>query len=72
MKTTEILELLKENESIEMETQDHLLTIWFKKFFGNEREFLFQLNGKAVSGCKTEKTALKKIQSFLNEGFEII
>ncbi len=64
-----ILKLLEHNEFVEMETEDSFLTIWFRKFFGTEKEFHFNLNAKAVDGCKTKRTALKKIDEFINKGF---
>lgn len=67
----QILKLLEENGIVEMETEESLLTIWFRKFFGTEKEFHFQLNAKPVDGCKTKKTALKKIDEFINKGFEL-
>jgi hypothetical protein len=65
----QILKLLEENGMVEMEREDSLLTIWFRKFFGTKKEFNFQLNAKSVDGCKTKKTALKKIDGFINKGF---
>jgi hypothetical protein len=72
MKTAiEILEILKKEEIIELETSQHILTIRFRKFFGTEKEFNFELNCKSIDGCKTDKTALKKIQQFIDKGFSI-
>lgn len=64
----QILKLLEENGIVEMETEESLLTIWFREFFGANKEFHFQLNAKPVDGCKTKKTALKKLTSLLIKG----
>lgn len=66
---TRILELLKQDGLVELETQESLLVIRFQKFFGVKKEFHFELNAKAVDSCKTEKSALNKIESFINRGF---
>lgn len=67
----QIIQELEEETFIELTTEDDLLIISFRKFFGTEKEFLFVLNAKAVGSCKTKKTALKKIEGFLQKGFEI-
>ena len=69
---TEILELLKKDESVDLETENDILTIWFRKFFGTKKEFHFELNCKPIKGCKTDKTALKVIDEFLNKGFKLV
>jgi hypothetical protein len=65
----QILKLLEENEVVEMESNDDSLIIWFRVFFGSRKEFHFQLNGVPVDGCKTNSTALKKINRFISRGF---
>lgn len=60
------------HESIEMESEDSLLIVWYREFFGVNKEYLFQLNGKAIYGCKTKQIALKKIEHYLRLGFEFI
>jgi hypothetical protein len=64
-----ILSTLITDGFVEMETDDSLLEIKFRKFFGQKEEFLFILNAKAIFGCKAKKTALKKIDEFINIGF---
>lgn len=64
-----ILKLLEENGLIEMETENDLLIIRFRKFFGSQKEFHFELNAKPVDGCKTKRTALRKIENYINIGF---
>ena len=65
----QILKTLEQEGMVEMETIKDILTIRFRKFFGTQKEFNFELNCKAVDGCKTKKTALKKIQQFIDKGF---
>ena len=67
----DLLKSLMKTGLIEMETEDSMLTIRYRKFFGTEKEFHFELNCKAVYGCKTKKTALKKIKEFINKGFTL-
>lgn len=71
MNTQEILNQLKKDGSIDLETESDMLAIWFRKFFGTRREFHFQLNCKAIKGCKTDKAAMKTINQFLNKGFKL-
>lgn len=66
---SKIFKILEENEFVEMETQNDMLTIYFRKFFGTKKEYLFQLNAKAVDDCKTKKTANKKIEKYISRGF---
>ena len=72
MEAKEILEKLRRESTIEMQTSEDLLIISFRKFFGTEKEFLFELNCKPIDSCKSIKTGLKKIEKFINRGFEII
>jgi hypothetical protein len=57
----EILNILLKNESVSLSTNESVLYIFFKSFYLPEKEFLFMLNATPVYGCKTKKTALKKI-----------
>ena len=66
-----ILGKLDEEGEVELETEDSMLTIRFRKFFGTEKEYNFQLNAKAVDGCKSRSTATKKIEHWINQGFKI-
>ncbi len=62
---------LKKDESIELETEDSMLTIRHRKFFGTDKEFNFELNAKAVFGCKTDKAAKRKIEEFIAKRFKL-
>ena len=66
-----IMNLLESEELVEMETDREMLSISFRKFFGTEKEFLFILNCKPIFDCKTKKTAIKKIDSFIDKGFKL-
>ena len=68
----QILDLLKENGSVDMETEDSILTIRYQRFYGTEKQFNFELNAKAVDDCKTKVTALTKIQKYLELGFKLV
>jgi hypothetical protein len=68
----EILDILKKEEIIEMETELSMLTIRFRKFYTQQKTFNFELNGVAVDGCKTPVTALKKIQKYVDQGFTVV
>lgn len=72
MKTAkEIIEILKNKTFIEMSTETDMLIIWFRKFFRTEKEFLFELNCKAVKSLRSNKAAEKNIQNFIDNGFTI-
>ena len=64
-----IFKKLAENEFVELETEDSLLTIYFRKFFSTEKSYLFELNAKAIDSCKTKKTAINKISNYIQKGF---
>lgn len=64
-----ILELLKQHGLVELETEESVLVIRFRKFFGVNKEFHFELNARAIDSCKTEKAALNRIESFIDRGF---
>ena len=66
-----ILELLDKNEICFIETERDILTIAYKKFFRPDKEYLFVLNGKATDSCKGRKTASKKIEKYIAQGFVI-
>lgn len=72
MKAQNILDLLVQNESVDLQTEDDVLTIWHKVFFKSKKEFVFQLNGKAVFGCTNKDAAIRKIDGFLNRGFKVM
>jgi ribosomal protein S8 len=68
----EILKILQDEGFVYMESQnDKMLNIYHRKFYGTEKEFLFELNAKAVYSCKTKTSALKKIQEYIDRGFAI-
>ena len=68
----QILEILENEEIAELENSHSILIIRFREFFGNKKEFHFELNSKAIDNCKTKRTALKKIKRFINQGFQLI
>jgi len=70
MEAKQIIQLAKKHGSIELETRNDLLVIYCK-CFGGKDSFLFELNGRGVADAKTEKTAIKKTQSFLDRGFDV-
>jgi len=65
--------ILKQLEDgfVEMETEDDMLTIYYRKFFSQKKTWLFEYNCKAVYDCKTKKTAIKKINEYINKGFKL-
>ena len=67
----EIIKFLKENETIDLCDGDNVLTIYYKKFYSQGTEYLFILNSSAIYFCKTEKSALNKIDEFLKKDFQI-
>lgn len=69
---SEITLKLEQDGLVEMETEDSILTIRFRKFFGSEKEFHFELNAKGDDGRNTKKTALKKVRAFVDEGFKLV
>ena len=72
MENTKILDLLTQSEVLEFQTDEDVLTIWHREFFRQRKEFLFELNGTGVFACVTKQAALKKIDSFLNRGFNLV
>ena len=69
MKAKNILDTLIKQGKVSMETETSELTIVHRVFFGTKKEFLFILNAKAIADCKMPKTAEKKIQKFIDNGF---
>lgn len=68
----DVLNLLEKDEIVELKSNESIVIIQFKEFFQPKKEFNFILNGKSFDGCKTKKTALKKITNFLNNGFSLV
>ena len=67
----EIIEFVKENETIELCSESNIVCIFYRKFYGVNKEYHFQLNCIAKNGCKTDATALKAVQTYLDKGYEV-
>ena len=69
MDAKSIIETLNETGIVELENNDSIIVIRFRKFFGTDKSFNFELNCKPVFGCKGKATANKKITKLIASGF---